>query len=356
MIEAYSFAEDKKLEFVYDYLGRRVEKKVTEISTATVTSEERFLYDGWNLVGIYSLNSSLLTLNSTHTWGLDLSQTLQGAGGVGGLLGVEELAGTHRGVYSFTFDVNGNVSEVLDDSGAVAAHYQYSPFGNVIRSIGTYANANNFRFSTKYLDTETGFYYYGYRHYDPSTGRWLSKDPLQEAGGMNLYGFINNSPIGTWDLLGLVNWSDERIADFTSPNPQMTENQNTKYYGESLSKESLDQGSDNLKQLAKDVVSNAYGGAKNGFDHLSDMAKDAAKSDLVKGAKDYFKPDQNPDHKPRDNSNRRGGPTRPDNDSGGGNSDSSDGGGGNRSDLPDSFWDPDPDIPNPFEPEPTSCS
>jgi len=202
LIEAYSFAEDKKLEFIYDYLGRRVEKKVTQISTTTVTDEEQFLYDGWNLVAVYDVSNSN-ALVKTHTWGLDLSQTLQGAGGVGGLLGVEELTGTHQGVYAFAFDVNGNVSEVFNAAGSVVAHYEYSPFGEVIWSSGSYADANPYRFSTKYFDQETELYYYGYRYYDPATGKWLSKDPLQEEGGVNLTAFAGNSGINTVDLLGL---------------------------------------------------------------------------------------------------------------------------------------------------------
>jgi RHS repeat-associated protein len=207
-VEAYSFAADKKLEFVYDYLGRRVEKKVTQISTVTVTGEERFLYDVWNLIATYQLQTSNLTLQTSYTWGLDLSQTLQGAGGVGGLLGVEEISGAHQGLYAFAFDVNGNVSEVYDDTGAVAAHYEYSPFGEVTRSNGAYADANAFRFSTKYLDAETGFYYYGYRYYDAETGRWLSRDPIEESGGINLYGFVGNDTVNQWDYLGMFNWRD----------------------------------------------------------------------------------------------------------------------------------------------------
>jgi RHS repeat-associated protein len=202
-VEAYSFAADKKLEFVYDYLGRRVEKKVTQISIATATGEERFLYDGWNLIVTFTLSDlKTFELSKTYTWGLDLSQTLQGAGGVGGLLGVEEISGAHQGVYAFAFDVNGNVSEVYDDTGAVAAHYEYSPFGEIIRSSGSYADSNPFRFSTKYLDAETELYYYGYRHYDPATGRWLNRDPLEELGGLNLYGFNTNDALNRLDAHG----------------------------------------------------------------------------------------------------------------------------------------------------------
>ncbi|MBB5354042.1 RHS repeat-associated protein, partial [Haloferula luteola] len=57
-------------------------------------------------------------------------------------------------------------------------------------------------FSTKYQDEETGLYYYGYRYYDPVTGRWPSRDPIGERGGVNLYGFVENDSVGRIDVLG----------------------------------------------------------------------------------------------------------------------------------------------------------
>lgn len=45
---------------------------------------------------------------------------------------------------------------------------------------------------------------YGYRYYDPTTGRWPSKDPIEEQGGVNLYGFVGNNVIGRFDYLGLA--------------------------------------------------------------------------------------------------------------------------------------------------------
>jgi hypothetical protein len=53
------------------------------------------------------------------------------------------------------------------------------------------------------LDFVTGFYYYTYRWYDPFTGKWQSRDPIEELGGTNLYGFVNNDGSNTVDLLGL---------------------------------------------------------------------------------------------------------------------------------------------------------
>ena len=60
-----------------------------------------------------------------------------------------------------------------------------------------------FRFSTKYFDTETSLYYYGYRFYSPMQGRWLSRDPIEEDGGLNLYGFVGNAPLSFVDAFGL---------------------------------------------------------------------------------------------------------------------------------------------------------
>ncbi|MDF1713751.1 MAG: RHS repeat-associated core domain-containing protein [Akkermansiaceae bacterium] len=57
-------------------------------------------------------------------------------------------------------------------------------------------------------DRSTGaphqIHYYGYRYYDPVTGRWPSRDPIGERGGINLYGMVGNDSVGSLDYLGLV--------------------------------------------------------------------------------------------------------------------------------------------------------
>jgi RHS repeat-associated protein len=134
---------------------------------------------------------------SSYTWGLDLSETLQGAGGVGGLLAMS----TATGVYIPAYDGNGNVVAYVDASTeTVVGEYEYSPFGEVLRATGATAT---FGFSTKYADAKTGLVYYGYRFYDPGTGRWLSRDPIGEEGGVNLYGFVDNDGVKWWDVSGL---------------------------------------------------------------------------------------------------------------------------------------------------------
>lgn len=49
-----------------------------------------------------------------------------------------------------------------------------------------------FGFSTKYTDEETGLVYYGYRYYNPTVGRWISRDPIEKAGGSDLFLFLGN--------------------------------------------------------------------------------------------------------------------------------------------------------------------
>jgi RHS repeat-associated protein len=89
------------------------------------------------------------------------------------------------------------------DSGEIVGQYEYDPYGNTIKAEGQAARENNIRFSTKEYDSSTGLYYYGYRYYDPTTGRWPSRDPIGERGGENLYAFVGNRPTNTFDILGL---------------------------------------------------------------------------------------------------------------------------------------------------------
>ena len=179
-------------------------------------------YDGWDRIAEWSGTS----LSKVYLWGLDLSGTAQGADGVGGLLSMLDVGTSVR--YYPTYGGNGNVSEFINSnlSGAsmLAAHFEYDPFGNLTAHTkcdalgsliaGTAADAANlaYRFSTKPQDPVTGMLYYGYRWYDPLTGRWPSRDLIGEDGGINLYEFVGNDGGTKWDYLGafvleqLIGW------------------------------------------------------------------------------------------------------------------------------------------------------
>ena len=194
----------QKLEFAYDHQSRRIQKKLYAwddgIEDWVLTSTVRYLYDGWNLIAEVGTSGSLV---HSYLWGSDLSGSLQGAGGVGGLLAVsnhQAPTGTHFPAY----DGNGNVTALVSAAnGTESARYEYGPFHELLRATGPLAFLNPFRASTKYQDDETGWLYYGYRYYDPSTGRWLSRDPIGKDGGLNVFAFVSNTPINEIDYLGL---------------------------------------------------------------------------------------------------------------------------------------------------------
>jgi RHS repeat-associated protein len=193
-------AGDHRVTFAYDYMGRRVRKTVETYGAGWQPAYElTWVYDGWNKLQETRTQGGSSTTKH-FVWGLDLSQTFGEAGGIGGLLASVETGASHL----FTYDGNGNVSELLASSGgAVAAHYEYDAFGNEVRRSGAESSENCYRFATKYLDEETGLVYYGYRYYEPEVGRWTQRDPIAELGGVNYYGFAHNRPAGAFDLLGL---------------------------------------------------------------------------------------------------------------------------------------------------------
>ena len=205
----------QRLDFVYDSQNRRVSKTVhtsTDGTNWTFSSSLRSLYDGWNLIAEYSApseTSTTLTLQAAHLWGIDLSGTPQGAGGVGGLL-CSTLIGensTTNNCYP-AYDGNGNISAWLGASGNLLARMDYSPFGQLVTQYkftgtgDTTLSRLHFGFSTKYTDSETGHLYYIQRYYDPVTGRWRSRDPIEEDGGPNLNAFCGNRSAQTYDILG----------------------------------------------------------------------------------------------------------------------------------------------------------
>jgi RHS repeat-associated protein len=180
-----------KSRYTYDYLGRRIRR------TATGMTTQRYLYDGWNLIA--ELDDSG-TITRQFVWGLDVSGSAQGAGGVGGLLEID-AGGTSQ--YYPIYDASHNVIGLYSGTGAIAAAYEYDPFGNKQTGLGTYAKDNPFRFSTKYTDPDSGLVYYGMRYYSAKLGRFLNQDPIEEAGGINLYAFCGNDGVNRFDLLGL---------------------------------------------------------------------------------------------------------------------------------------------------------
>ncbi len=194
----------QKLTLGYDHLGRRIVKgRESGWNGSAYTVYDfwnRYLYHGWNVVAQVDGNSGALPITANYFWGLDLSGSLGGAGGVGGLLMVQEGGNSYLPAY----DALGNVHAMIKaSSGSIDAAYEYDAFGNTLRESGTYAASNPFRFATKYADVETGLIQYNTRYYSPSLGRFINRDSIGEQGGLNLYAYCGNNAVNKWDYLGM---------------------------------------------------------------------------------------------------------------------------------------------------------
>jgi RHS repeat-associated protein len=196
-------APTQQLRFIYDGQDRRISKTVSNFLTGTwqLESQQRFVYDGWLLVAILDATNGI---DRSFNWGLDLSETPQGAGRVGGLLFMTIHRGANAGTYFYCYDGNGNVAALVNaTTREVAARYEYGPFHELLRATGPVARLNPLLAATKFFDWESDLYYYGYRYYSSSTGRWLSRDPMGEIGSPNLYSLLANQPADSYDSLGL---------------------------------------------------------------------------------------------------------------------------------------------------------
>ena len=161
--------------YAYDHRGRMVRKEISHEGTKTRRIE--YLWDDWNIIRETTIDNCQTVQPSNcqtdYVWGLDLDGTLQGAGGVGGLLAVVR----NDGVFLPTYDANGNVSEYVSTNVEIVAHYDYSPFGEPLVASGPLAASFPHRFSTKPWCAYTVQVEYQKRNYRPDIGRWMSRDP-----------------------------------------------------------------------------------------------------------------------------------------------------------------------------------
>ena len=222
-----------RTDFSYDGLGRlrrRVEYSATNSAPPpgppgvpppdspdcfwSLGPETDYIYDGSRVIQVRDGNNNL---EVSYTLGPDLSGTLEGAGGIGGLLArSDQYSGGNPTRHNYYHaDGGGNVTYLVNSSQGLAASYRYDPFGNTISSSGTLAAFNLYRFSSKEVHANSGMYHFLYRFYDPRLQRWLNRDPLGEAGGINLYGFVGNDPVGYIDPYGEW-WLDDRIHDIST--------------------------------------------------------------------------------------------------------------------------------------------
>jgi RHS repeat-associated protein len=195
--------QSETLAFGYDADGRRTSRTHTRVDASgnPHVAYSQLLWAGWLPVLEERWRDGTELPRRWFQWGADVSGTLEGAAGIGGLVAILEEGG--RTLLPVQ-DGLGNISAVIDAaSGQTVARYQFGPFGEPLGESGD-ADACPFRWQTRWWDPVCEQYSFIYRPYSPRLGRWLSRDPIGEAGGFNLYAYCGNDPVNRHDPLGLA--------------------------------------------------------------------------------------------------------------------------------------------------------
>ncbi len=162
----------------YDFLDRRVREYENNVAT------KLFIWSGTELV---QERTAANAITRTHYTG-------------GFSDGATPTTGTK---YQTLTDHLGNIREVLTTSGTIAARYDYTPYQGPVKIGTSTVNPTFLTIGAYYHHEGSGLELALYRAYDPVLGRWLSRDPIEEEGGINMYGYIRNRPSGGRDALGL---------------------------------------------------------------------------------------------------------------------------------------------------------
>jgi RHS repeat-associated protein len=172
--------------YKYDGLGRRVEKEVNDGATTKVT---RFVYDAEDIL-LELDGSNNIVARYTHGPGIDEPLILEKAGAS----------------FFYHADGLGSITEITNQTGAVAHAYTYSSFGKIESQLDPNF-IQPYTFTAREFDPETGLYHYRKRTLDPNTGRFSQQDPV---GGfksapqtLNKYPYVTNNPVTYVDPLGL---------------------------------------------------------------------------------------------------------------------------------------------------------
>ena len=134
---------------------------------------------------------------------------------------VEKVGGTVTGTRKFlwvgnlyyTRDHLGNLRELTDNT-TTRARYEYDPYGRRSANLITGGSAleADWGFTGHYYHAQSGLHLAWFRAYDANLGRWISRDPIAEDGGLNTYAYVFNDPVGYLDPLGLFKWISGTFA------------------------------------------------------------------------------------------------------------------------------------------------
>ena len=184
--------DDRRMEFQYNGAGQRVQihEKKYQSGTWQTVKRDYFIWDAAKIIQKRTTSTSYTKVSANY-YG-------NGESRHGG------TSSSQKKNYFYTRDHLGSVSEMTDQSKVIKAAYRYSPWGERSRKFGDSEGLDcEFGFTGHYYEPNSKLHLTWFRGYDAGLGRWLSPDPIGEAGWINLYAYVSNNPINLWDPLGL---------------------------------------------------------------------------------------------------------------------------------------------------------
>lgn len=163
-------------QFLYSPWGKFV--SIVETVSGTVNSTKQFVWCGSYAAEARNATSAIVAQYYA------LGQTISGS------------------KYYYTADHLQSVREMTDTSGTIQAQYSYDPFGRTLQIQGTLSSDS--QYAGYYFHAASGLNLTVYRAYNPNLGRFINRDPIEEFGGINLYGYAGNSSANFTDPSGLV--------------------------------------------------------------------------------------------------------------------------------------------------------
>ncbi|MFC1999520.1 RHS repeat-associated core domain-containing protein, partial [Chloroflexota bacterium] len=106
-------------------------------------------------------------------------------------------------VHFYHFDKTGSTLALSDGNGNIVSAYAYAPFGDMAKRTGDVENPFTYVGALGVMDEGDGLFFMKHRYYDAHTGRFIHRDPLGIAGGINLYAYVRNNPVVSVDPHGL---------------------------------------------------------------------------------------------------------------------------------------------------------
>jgi RHS repeat-associated protein len=197
---------DGQRTYTWDAANRLVKVSVLDPTTGLSSRTSEFTYDGlWRRVRMLEKDGVVTTADRRFIWvGAEIKEERNAVNQVQKRfygMGVQQVAGDQAGNYYYQLDHLGSVRSVLNSSGVEVAKYDFDLWGKRTKISGTFDA--DMGYTGHFQHEASGLALTWFRAYDPKRGRWLSRDPIGEMGGINLYGYSANAPSVRTDPLGL---------------------------------------------------------------------------------------------------------------------------------------------------------